>query len=157
MKNATSAQRRRRTTNAASARGTRIFSRSSTKGWSAKERKSAKKSVTKRTLPAQRSPTTAAVARTASARERKAPPSAGLVPVVKAPLLSKRGQFSAPGEDASGRREAGRSGERVGRERYGKVTVTTARRFRVASSPASASPLASTWIRAASMPCLLTR
>jgi hypothetical protein len=109
MKNAKSAQRRRRTTNAARPRGTRSFSRSSTNGCSANERKRAKKIVTKRTFPAQSRPTTAAVASTTSARERKTPPRAGLVPVVKAPLLSKPGQFSASGRDESGRRRAGRS------------------------------------------------
>ena len=70
----------------ASERGKRIFSRRVTNGWSAKERKRAKKNMTKRTFPAQSIPTTAAVARTTSARERNTPPPAGFVPVENVPV-----------------------------------------------------------------------
>ena len=85
-KNTTRAERKRITESTARERGKRSRSRRVTNGWRANDRKSAKKNMTNRTLPAQRSPTTAAVASTTSARERKTPLPPGFAPVEKVPV-----------------------------------------------------------------------
>ncbi len=84
-KKTTSAERSTMTVRTARERGKRIFSRRATNGWSAKERKRAKKNMTNRTFPAQSIPTRAAVASTTSARERNTP-AAGPVPVENVPV-----------------------------------------------------------------------
>jgi hypothetical protein len=147
----TSAVRRRITARTANVRGRRIRSRSATNGWSANERKSAKKKVTKRTLPAQRRPTTAAVARTTSARDRNTPPAPGPAPVENVPV--EKSPLDPESTAASVYRRRGGQDQL---RNQGKVTVTTARRLRVASAE-SASPLTSVVMREPSMPCRFMR